>query len=127
MKGLNTLVTPIKISEDAELVVSRLERLLFTQRGTVLGEPEFGSFIPELLYEPAELGLAKEILRELEAVIIENESEIVLEGLDVALDTLNDEGFEEGVLEIGIQFRMLNAENPEEKINVEFFKIAQLR
>lgn len=127
MKGLNTLISPIKISEDAELVVSRLERLLFTQRGTVLGEPEFGSFLFDLMYEPAEVGLAKEILRELEAVITENEQEIVLENLDVALDTLNDEGFEEGVLEIGITFRMINAENPEEKITVEFFKIAQLR
>jgi len=127
MKGLNTLVSPIKISEDAELVVSRLQRLLFTPLGTVLGEPEFGSFIPTLMYEPGEIGLAREVLRELETLITENEPDIILEGLDVALDTLNDEGTEEGVLEIGIQFRMINAENPEEKINVEFFKIAQLR
>lgn len=127
MKGLNTLVSPIKISQDAELVVSRLERLLFTPLGTVLGEPEFGSFIPSLMYEPAEIGLTREVLRELEKLIVDNEPEIVLENLGVALDTLNDEGFEEGILEITIEFRLLNAENPQEKITVEFFKIAQLR
>lgn len=127
MKGLNTLSNPIKISSDAELVASRLERLIFTPKGTVLGEPEFGSNIPFLLQEPIEVGLAREILRELEELIFQNEQDIVLESLDVVLDTINEEGNEEGIVNIRVGFYMKNAENPEQALVAEFFKIAQLR
>jgi phage baseplate assembly protein W len=127
MKGLNIASNPIKISSDAELVASRLERLIFTPQGSVLGFPEFGSTIPFLMQDPIEIGLAREILREVEDLIVANEKDIVLESLDVVLDTINDQGNEEGVLNIKIGFYMKNVENPEQAFEAEFFRIAQLR
>ena len=126
MKGLNTTINPIAISEDAELVCSRLERLLFTDFGSVLGEFEFGSFIPGLLYEQADIGLAREILREAEILINSAEGRnILLENLYVNFEPYSSEGFENLLLEIGISFRMRS--NPTETVEVNFFRVVELK
>jgi hypothetical protein len=123
MKGLNTIVNPIKISEGGQLVVARHERRMFTEYNSVLGEPQFGSPIPYLMYEEATEGLARETLREVERILL-NDTEILLEDLEVRLVPIADNGIENMLLEINYNFRLII--QPTEKINVRFFRIAEL-
>jgi len=123
MKGLNTLVNPIKISEGAELAVARHERMLFTEPFSVLGEVAWGSTIPWLMYEPATLGNAREALREVQDILSKDE-EIIIESIEVRFIPTDIKGRENMLMEINYSFRM-KAE-PTEKINVRFFRIAEL-
>jgi hypothetical protein len=123
MKGLNTVTNPIKISEGAELVVARHERRFFTEPMSVLGEPEWGSSIPFLMYEPATEGLARETLREVEEILLSDE-EIALESLEVRFIPVKDNGQENMLLEINYAFRL--RVEPSETIQVRFFRIAEL-
>ena len=58
--GLNTLNADkgIEFLSDAELINAQIERLLFTEIGSVPGYPSWGSRIPSYMYEPMNTDLA---------------------------------------------------------------------
>ena len=86
-RGLNTLATPIKISEDAELVGSHLERLFFTPIGSIPGLDGIGSRIPLFFWEPADESLANDILEEVKLLIDAYEPRLEL--LEVQVEFIN--------------------------------------
>jgi len=90
MNGLNISLEELKISSDAELYHSRIERLLFTSRNERMGSLEFGSLIPDLFYEPADADLIADIIRETEYLITTYEKDLFLNSIECSINTEND-------------------------------------
>lgn len=59
--------------------------LLKTERGTLLGNPEFGSDLHTYLFQPATIALGDSIKREVQRVIEDNYTSIRITNIDVAL------------------------------------------
>ena len=119
MNGLNISLEELKISSDAELYHSRIERLLFTSRNERMGSLEFGSLIPDLFYEPADADLIADIIREIQFLIQNYERELTL-------SSVTCEVIQEGDL-IGllITLEVINSIDNKE-LKLEFLKVRSI-
>lgn len=88
MKGLITTQRKLKIGDRIAVINQRIERKLFTLRGTVLGKKDIGSDLLLFFYEPASIDNAREMLRIVEEIVNE-ETEIVAENITVAYVNMN--------------------------------------
>lgn len=88
MKGLITTQNKLKVGNRVDVVNQRIERKLFTLRGTVLGKKNIGSDLLLFFYEPATIDNAREMLRIVEEIVNE-ESDIVAEDITVAYVNMN--------------------------------------
>ena len=92
LSGINTLGTNgIEILKGAALINSQLERLLFTEIGTVPGYPDWGSRIPDYMYDGMTTDLAADILREVKYLISTYETRITLLTAKVTLRNASQE------------------------------------
>lgn len=123
MKGLG--FSPTKgpsILQSSELYHSRLERLFFTPEGALLGNPDWGSRIPnEFFYEPADLLSANEILNECTFLLTEREPLLTIDELTVNI--LDGESGNTGVL---IKADVFSPPPDEEEITVSFFNVTKV-
>lgn len=89
--GVNyTWDNQIKMSTGEELIHSRLNRLLFTEQDSIIGNPNEGSLIPLFFYDPMDEITVKEILTETEYLITNYEPTLTLNAVSVY--TINDNG-----------------------------------
>lgn len=90
-----------------------LKVLLETRKGTLIGDPEFGSNLYELLFEPASEAVAAEIRQEVATVIEKYYPNVVIDSVDVL--------FKPVTIQLNIFYRILNT-NIEETTMLEFIR-----
>lgn len=120
MNGLNiSLKDRIDVSSDDILIHSRLERLLFTDQEERVGRLTFGSLIPQYFYEPADVDLIADVIREIQFLIQTYEPELIL-------SSITCEVIQEGDL-IGllITLEVINSIDNKE-LNLEFLKVRNI-
>jgi hypothetical protein len=113
-----------KVAEGNELIASRLERLFFTPEGGMLGNPDWGSRIPgEFFFEQADEITANEIINEMNFLLGTYETE--LSPLGASVDILAGEnGNNAFIIKTTIESPNSGEEEP---VEIEFFKIAEIR
>lgn len=113
-----------KVASGKELIASRLERLFFTHEGGQLGNPEWGSRIPgEFFFEAADEITANEIINEISFLISTYETNINL--LEASVDILASNNADNAfIMKATVSELELEEEEP---IEIEFFRIAELR
>ncbi len=89
MNGLITTQSKLKIGNRVDVINQRLERRLFTLKGTALGNKDIGSDLLLFFYEPASVDNAREMLRIVEEAV-NLETDIVAEDITVAYTNMTD-------------------------------------
>ena len=90
-----------------------LRILLETQKGTLIGDPGFGSNLCDLLYEPANEGTAALIREEVAATIENYYTNISVSQINVT--------FKKYSIQLSIYYRIFNT-NIEDTVMLEFIK-----
>ena len=90
-----------------------LKVLLETKRGTLIGDPDFGSNLYTLLYEPANQQTAAKIRQEIVLAIERYYEQVVIDQLDVA--------FKPHTVQLSIYYRMFNT-NIQDTVMLEFIR-----
>lgn len=90
-----------------------LKVLLETRKGTLIGDPEFGSDLYQILFEPASEATAAEIRQEVATVIEKYYTNIVIDSVDVT--------FKPATVQLNIFYRIMNT-NIEETTMLEFIR-----
>ncbi len=90
-----------------------LKVLLETRKGTLIGDPEFGSDLYQILFEPASEATAAEIRQEVATVIEKYYTNVVIDSVDVT--------FKPATVQLNIFYRIMNT-NIEETTMLEFIR-----
>lgn len=90
-----------------------LKVLLETRKGTLIGDPEFGSDLYQMLFEPASEATAAEIRQEVATVIEKYYTNVVIDSVDVT--------FKPTTVQLNIFYRIMNT-NIEETTMLEFIR-----
>ena len=90
-----------------------LKVLLETRKGTLIGDPDFGSNLYQLLFEPANAATAAEIRQEVATVIEKYYPNVVVDSVDVT--------YKPTTLQLSIFYRIINT-NIEETTMLEFIR-----
>lgn len=116
--GLVITDTFSKIAFDKELFRYRIERLLFTEEGSLLGDPQWGSLLPTYFFEPRDTILIKDIIKEIEYLIKTFEERINLIELRVGL-VGEAQGSSEGMI-INVDYEIKDTGEVDQ---IQFFKV----
>lgn len=87
--------------------------LLETKRGTLIGDPNFGSNLCDLLYEPANLSTASAIRQEVVTTIERFYDNVIINSVDVA--------FKPNTVQLSIYYKLFNS-NIGDTIMLEFIR-----
>ena len=90
-----------------------LKVLLETRKGTVIGDPSFGSNLHELLFEPANQATAAQIRQEVASTIEEHFGNVNINSIDVA--------FRPYTIKLDIAYSFINT-NIEDTAVIEFIR-----
>ena len=90
-----------------------LKVLLETKRGTLISDPDFGSNLYTLLYEPANQQTAAKIRQEIVLAIERYYEQVVIDQIDVA--------FKPHTVQLSIYYRMFNT-NIQDTVMLEFIR-----
>jgi len=108
IKGLN-IIDNVKISSDIEALHASLKRLFFTPIGSQIGNLDYGSRIPEYLFEQATEENILAILNEAKDLILNYEPRIILNAIGAEVQpTMNTGALQ---LVINIEFYWVGDEN----------------
>jgi phage baseplate assembly protein W len=107
IKGLD-IINGVKISKDINLLHMSLVRLFFTPIGSQIGALDYGSRIPDYLYEDASEVNVLAILTEAKDLIVNYEPRIVLNAISAEIKPTTNNGSKE--LIINIEFDWVNEE-----------------
>lgn len=115
---LNNRDYSVKYNKD--LLSSRIERLLFIEKGEMLGYPDFGSYLNELFHEPEDETLAEEIINEIIFLVQTYEPDLDIE--DITAEILGTDSGQNGIL-IKMNIYIIPTETIEE---IQIFKIQEI-
>lgn len=101
----------IKLSSTTSKFREDIRLLLETQKGTVIGDPSFGSNLCELLYEPANDSTGALIRQEVANTIEKFYNNVVIDSVDVT--------FSKNTVKLSIYYRVYNS-NIGDTIMLEF-------
>ena len=90
-----------------------LKVLLETRKGTLIGDPDFGSNLYQLLFEPANEATASQIRQEVAMAIEKYYPNVVIDQVDVS--------FRPMTIQVHIYYRILNT-NIGDSVMLEFIK-----
>lgn len=90
-----------------------LKVLLETRKGTLIGDPDFGSNLYQLLFEPANEATASQIRQEVAMAIEKYYPNVVVDQVDVS--------FRPMTIQVHIYYRILNT-NIGDSVMLEFIK-----
>lgn len=77
----------VKISQINNKFYENIRLLLETEKGTLIGDPSFGSNLHELLYEPANAATAALIRQEIANTIETYYNNLIVESVDITFKT----------------------------------------
>ena len=103
----------LTVAESNRKFQDDLKILLETQKGTMIGDPEFGSNLYTYLYEPASEATASLIRTELDTVVSMYYSNFVIQSVDVY--------FKEKSIGLNITYSIVNS-NVTESVTLEFIR-----
>lgn len=121
IKGIALTENGFKILKDNNLLHARMERLLFSGIGGLIGHPQEGSFIPQMLWDQEDEETAFDIINEAEELISNDMPEIFVTKMGIESVPLNDGGANLTILRINTE--KIDSEN--EELELEFFKIRE--
>lgn len=104
--GVNNTQTVRKFHEDLKI-------LLETKRGTLIGDPDFGSNLCDLLFEPASIQTASMIRQEVATVIEKYYEQVIVDNIDIA--------YKSKTVQLSIAYRMFNT-NIRDTAMLEFIR-----
>lgn len=90
-----------------------LKVLLETRKGTLIGDPDFGSNLYQLLFEPANEATASQIRQEVATAVEKYYPNVVIDQVDVS--------FRPMTIQVHIYYRILNT-NIGDSVMLEFIK-----
>lgn len=104
--GFKRLVSNYKFNDN-------LKVLLETKKGTLIGDPEYGSNLYQLLFEPANEATASAIRQEVATVVETWYSNVIISAVDVT--------FKSKSVQLSIHYKITNS-NIEDTAMLEFIK-----
>lgn len=104
--GVNNTQTVRKFHEDLKI-------LLETKKGTLIGDPSFGSNLCDLLFEPANTQTAARIRQEVAIVIERYYEQVIVDSIDVT--------YKSKTIQLEIAYRMFNT-NIRDTVMLEFIR-----
>jgi phage baseplate assembly protein W len=96
MQGLILNDKKSSVSINKEYLAARVERLLFTEVGHILGYPDYGSRLNEFLHEQLDDTTAEDIINEITFLFQTYEPDIEIE--DILVDILYSESSQTGIV-----------------------------
>ena len=120
MSGLVFNNRDYSVKYNKDHLSARLERLLFVEKGAILGNPDFGSYLNELFHEPEDETLAEEIINEIIFLVQTYEPDLDIE--DITAEILGTDSGQNGIL-IKMNIYIIPTETIEE---IQIFKIQEI-
>ena len=106
-----------QVLTDSDLFNNRLERLIFTKEGGILGHPETGSLVLDFLNDPDDTVSHFDIMNEIGLLIEEHEPDLRLIEASVNSQNIKDIG-NVVTVKLHIEYTVTD-----EVFDVEFFKV----
>ena len=103
----------VKVTSTVKKFHEDLKVLLETRKGTLIGDPNFGSNLCDLLYEPANNYTASQIRHEVAITIEKYYPQMIVDAVDVT--------FKAHTIQLLISYRMFNT-NIKDTVMLEFIR-----
>ena len=117
MQGLVLNDKKSSIVADKNYIGSRIERLLFTKSGDVLGYPDYGSLIDDFFHEPEDETTAEDLINEITFLFQSYEPDLEIE--DISIEILGTDSGQNGII-INMNIYVIETNTLEE---ISIFKI----
>lgn len=117
MQGLVLNDKKTSVLIDKDYIGARIERLLFTKSGDVLGYPDYGSLLDDFFHEQLDETTSEDLINEITFLFQTYEPELEIE--DISIEILGTDSGQTGIL-IKMNIYVVENETIEE---ISIFKI----